>query len=554
MAASPIAPPVAPQIAGPALVTAEQMRALDAHTIERIGVAGDVLMESAGRALVELTLQFLGGSGGRVGVVCGPGNNGGDGWVAARHLHQLGVGVEVLEIGGERGRSADAERNRARALAVGVVEAGELASDAAVVIDALFGTGLARDVAGEFAEAIGAVARARAAGAQVLAADVPSGLCADTGRELGACVAADCTVAFGLAKPGLLLEPGRSRAGRVRVARIGIADEAPGVYASVFAVTPGSAARAVPARPSGGHKGTFGHVLVVAGSEGKTGAAALAARAAIRSGAGLVTVACPRSLNDVLEPLCLEAMTVPVAETPARSLAPDAEDGLLDLAHDRSVVALGPGVGTDEATRALVRSFLARCERPVVLDADGLNALDGKPDALAARPAPTILTPHPGEAARLLGSDAAAINADRLAAARTLAERSGAHVVLKGAPTVTALAPGVGERGPVLINTSGGPALGTGGTGDVLTGVLAAFVAQGVALEDAGALAAFVHGFAGDRLAERDGDAGLLASELADAIPATLAELVDRRELREAARDGASARSQRGLLVDVVAD
>jgi NAD(P)H-hydrate epimerase len=298
------------------------------------------------------------------------------------------------------------------------------------------------------------------------------------------------------------------------IARIGIADAAPGVAPDAELWSRAAAAERLPARPRDGHKGSFGHVLVIAGSEGKTGAAALAARAAVRGGAGLVTLACPASLNDILEQKVTEAMTAPVADTPARGFASAAEEALLALAAERDVVALGPGIGREDDTAKLVRALCARIERPLVLDADGLFPFAGAPGELRARRAPTVLTPHPGEAARLLGCMNAEIARDRLGAARRLATETGCIVVLKGAPSVTAR-PGA----PPLVNPTGGPVLASGGTGDVLTGLIAALLAQGVPAADAAGLGAFLHGLAGDRIAAARGASGLAAEELADALP-----------------------------------
>ncbi|MEZ4218624.1 MAG: NAD(P)H-hydrate dehydratase [Myxococcota bacterium] len=521
------------------LATASEMRALDAHTIEHLGVPGEILMESAGRAVADVALaewRALGRGDAEVLVACGRGHNGGDGFVVARHLHLLDVPVRAALLGGERAASGlrgDAAAAFARMRAVGVRCEGDRwrAPAAGVVVDALFGTGLSRALDGAAAAAVRRIARARAAGCRVVAVDLPSGLDADTGAALGACVEADVTVAIGLPKLGLALEPGRARAGRIFVARIGIADAAPGVGPLAFAPTRAAAGALLPPRPATGHKGSFGHVLVAAGSEGKTGAAALAARAAARAGAGLVTVACPAGLGDVMETLCLEAMTAPLADTARRGLAAAAEDALLALARERDVVALGPGIGREADTGDLVRAFAKRCERPLVLDADALFAFGDELERLRERGAPTVLTPHPGEAARLLGVRAADVNAGRVACARELARRSGAVAVLKGAPTVVAA-----PDGAIAVNPTGGPALASGGTGDVLTGAIAALVAQGADAFAAAVAAVFAHGLAGDRIGRRIGDAGLLAGDLADALPAALAAL------REAARDVASDR------------
>jgi NAD(P)H-hydrate epimerase len=496
-------------------------------------------MESAGRAVVEVVLDALRERPGEVVIVCGPGNNGGDGLVVARHLHGLGVAVRVGLLGGAAGEGlrGDAAANFARAQACGVQLDGPRwrAPLRGVVVDAIFGTGLTRKIGGAAAAAIRRIEKARSAGALVVAVDLPSGLDADTGQVLGVAVRADRTVTISLPKLGLALEPGRSHAGRVQVARIGIVDRTASLTPPAVQWTPLGAARALPQRPVSGHKGSFGHVLVVAGSEGKTGAAALAARAAARAGAGLVTVACPAGLNDVLETLCTEAMTAPVADTEGRAFAVAAEDRVLALAHERDVVALGPGLGSDSDTSLFARGFAKRCERPLVIDADGLNAFGAEPELLRARSAPTLLTPHPGEAARLLATPTAAINADRLAAARELAERSGCTVLLKGAGTIVA-APD--RRAVAFVNPTGGPSLASGGTGDVLCGLAAALIAQGLDPFRSAALAAWVHGAAADRIAGRRGDAGLLASELADELPPTLHALRRLCEDRDHERPG----------------
>jgi NAD(P)H-hydrate epimerase len=518
------------------LVGAASMRARDRHTIEALHVGDELLMESAGRAVAEVALAERARAGaGDVLVVCGGGNNGGDGLVAARHLAALGVPVRVALVADPRRLAGAAAANleRARLAGLAVATAPPRPAGAAVVVDALLGTGLARLVEGAPAAAIRRMRAARPR-ARVVAVDLPSGLDADTGQVHGTAVEADVTVTIGLPKLGLALEPGRSLAGRVLVARIGIADEAPDAPAEAGLWTAAAAAARLPARPRAGHKGSFGHVLVVAGGRGKTGAAALAAEGAARAGAGLVTIACPAGLNEILEVKCTEAMTAPMPDTAAGSFAGAALEPLLALADERDVVVLGPDLA-------------ARVARPLVLDADGLFAFTagaGGPGralaALAARRAATILTPHPGEAARLLGTSAAEVNGDRPAAARRIARASGAVVLLKGAATVVA-SPG----GRTTVNPTGGPVLGSGGTGDVLAGLVGGLLAPyGVragedGAHEAAALGAWIHGFAADRLAARRGSAGVLAGELARELP----------EAMEALRRTAGAAVPIGLVV-----
>ncbi len=497
------------------LVGADTMRALDRHTIETLGVPGELLMESAGRAVAEVVLREPGGRAGPVLVVCGAGNNGGDGLVAARHLALVGVPVRILLLGDPSRLRGDPAANLKRIRALGVeLETGPVrTAGARIVVDAVFGTGLARAVEGAAAQALKRINAARP-GARVVAVDLPSGLDADTGQPLGVAVQADVTVTLALPKLALALEPGRSLAGRVVVARIGIAERAPQVVPEAALWTPAAAGARLPARPRAGHKGSFGHVLVVAASRGKTGAAALASQAALRSGAGLVTLACPASLHGILEEKCTEAMTEPLPDTGEGALAEAARAPALRLGRERDAVALGPGVGRDPETGALVRALAEELRKPLVIDADGLFHFAGDPAALKSRRAATVLTPHPGEAARLLGGSAREVNADRIGAARRLAAATGAVVLLKGAATVVA-APD--DR--VIVNPTGGPVLASGGSGDVLTGIVAALLGQGVDPVEAAALAAFLHGHAADRLAARRGASGVLAGELARELP-----------------------------------
>jgi NAD(P)H-hydrate epimerase len=415
-----------------------------------------------------------------------------------------------------------------------------------VVVDALLGTGLTRDVEGAAADAIAWILAARERGARVVAVELPSGLDADTGQPHGPTVAADATVTCGLPKLGLVLEPGRELAGRVLIARIGIVDRAPDAAPEAFLVTRALAAAWLPLRPRSGHKGRFGHALVVAGSQGKAGAAALAARGALRVGAGLVTVACPAPESAALQAGLPEAMTAPLACNAAGGLAEHALGDVLALASERDVVAIGPGLGSAPETVALIRALVGRCERPLVIDADGLNALAAQPTLLKAREAASILTPHPGEAARFLGVTAADVNRDRVGAARSIVERSRSVVALKGAATVIA-----SPDARVAVNPTGGAALGTGGTGDVLCGVVAGLVAQGLGTFEAAVIGVYFHGLAGDRWQAVHGDAGLRASELADGIPGALRAVREGHGEQgddERSRAGRAGQHDRGAL------
>jgi NAD(P)H-hydrate epimerase len=388
-----------------------------------------------------------------------------------------------------------------------------------VVVDALLGTGLARPAAGHFAGAIAAIAAARAAGARVLAVDVPSGLSADTGRPLGPCVEADETVTFAFQKRGLVLHPGAALAGRVTVADIGLPPTAAaGVPVGAWLLEEAEARALVPPRPADAHKGLAGRLLVVAGSAGKSGAAHLALTGALRGGAGLVTLA---ARPDVL-PMALagrpEAMSVPLPGVPGRTLGRGDRRGLTRLAGQADALAIGPGIPRGPETGPLLLDLLTAAGKPAVLDADALNALAADPGALARVGAPLVLTPHPGEMARLCGLDTAAVQADRIGLAARKAAEWRAVVVLKGARTVVA-APG---EPPCLIAT-GNSGMATGGTGDVLAGLTGALLAGGLPAFDAARVAAYVHGLAGDLAAARVGQRGLLAGDLGEAIGAVWA-------------------------------
>jgi ADP-dependent NAD(P)H-hydrate dehydratase / NAD(P)H-hydrate epimerase len=499
------------------LVGAAEQRAIDRAAIEGLGIPGLALMERAGAAVAAAARALVGGAG-RVVAVCGAGNNGGDGYVAARLLRAAGLDARAVGIAPRAALRGDAlaSREAAERAGVPVVDGGPAAIEAGagdVLLDALLGTGLARAPEGAFAEAIARIAALRARGARVVAVDVPSGLSADSGRPFGPCVRADRTVTFAFQKRGLVLHPGPSFAGAVTVADIGIPREAAEQVPVACELVDEDAARAlVPPRDAEAHKGDAGRVLVVAGSPGKSGAAHLALTGALRGGAGLVTLA---AREEVL-PFALagrpEAMSVPL---PARGPLSDADlEPLLEAARGVDAVVVGPGIPRGPETAALLRAFLERARVPAALDADALNALAARPEELLrGLPAPAVLTPHPGEMARLCGTDIARVQADRIALAAEKARAWGCVVVLKGARTVVA-APG---RPPAVI-ASGNPGMATGGTGDVLAGLVGALLASRLDPFDAARAAAFAHGLAGDLAAARLGERGLLAGDLADAL------------------------------------
>jgi NAD(P)H-hydrate epimerase len=515
--------------------TGEEMRRLDERAVRELGIPGATLMEHAGRGAAELVLAWLAGGtraarGRRVALVCGKGGNGGDGFVAARWLSRRGVRCDVRLVAEPREVRGDAaaklaELRKAGVRVIAVTDPATLApalARADLVVDALLGTGARAAPTGLVAEAIAAV---NAAGRPVLALDIPSGLPADGGAPPGAVVRADATATFAGLKRGLVTPPGRELAGRVSVIDIGIpaAEVARGI--ATFVLEAADVARHFPRRDRAAHKGTYGHLLVVAGSIGKTGAAALAAGGALRAGAGLVTVATAASQQPIVAGLVLEAMTAPLPEGAPGTLGEAAWRPLAELAGARDAVAVGPGVGLDGEAQAVVRRLVAEARVPMVVDADALTALAADLGVLRKAAAPRCLTPHPGELARMLGTTVAAVQRDRTAAARDFAVAHRAYLALKGAVTVVAA-----PDGTVLLNPTGNPGMASGGTGDVLTGVAGAFLARGLAPGDALASAVYLHGLAGDVAAERMGEEALIARDVIEALPEAFRRVRERAD------------------------
>lgn len=509
-------------------VTGAQMRAIDRRATEEYAIPSLLLMENAALRVVDAAEAMLATSGGRrVQVVAGKGNNGGDGLAAARHLHQRGFKVHVTLVADPDAVEGDARLNLEICHRVGVplevappapIGFGTPPSD--LIIDALLGTGVRGAPTGPIAEAIDAINRCPA---PVLAVDLPSGLDADTGAVPGACVRARRTVTFALPKRGLLVYPGRGFAGEIEVADIGIPRpllEDPALDCEW--ITPALVRARLPARPPDAHKGTFGRVFLLAGSAGLTGAATLCSEAALRVGAGLVTLGIPRSLNVILEQKLTEAMTLPLPETETQAHTIAAWDAIAERIATSDAVALGPGIGRHPKTAELVLRVLRERRGPTVVDADGLNALASVEGAGRpwAAPEQVVLTPHPGEMARLLGTNPSAVESNRLATAAKAARDFGCVVVLKGAGTIVAA-----PDGRLFIDPAATPALATGGTGDVLTGVIAGLIAQGLSPLDAAVSGVHVHGRAGEHLARKVGDAGSLAGDLLGELPRVIREL-----------------------------
>ena len=491
--------------------TAAQVRALDERAIRDLGIPGPVLMENAGRLATDVLLD-LHGTAARQGVrvLCGRGNNGGDGWVMARHLALRGVPVRVAALPGPM--SADCALNRGICERMGLVVDDDWQpgddlgrGGAGLLVDALLGTGLASDLRGVVAAW---VTRANASGLPILAVDLPTGLHADRGAPLGVAIRATSTVTFGRLKAGLLLEPGPDYCGQVIVADIGLdaatflqAGLVPSLASDIGSCLgmpePADIAAWLPVRPPGAHKGSSGHLAVVAGSAERAGAGVLACNAAMRAGAGLVTLFLPRQAWDRLGALRPEVMVEDLeALDPARF----------------SALAVGPGVGGEPEVVERCRSLWRDAPVPAVFDADGLNALVG---AFQPAPFPRLITPHPGEAGRLLAISAAEVQVDRLGALSALA--AVAPTLLKGRHTLV-------SGSPPTVNPTGGASLATAGSGDVLTGLAGALLARGLPPSRAGCVAAFIHGYAAELCASEL----LVAGDLVEQIPRAL-QCVARR-------------------------
>lgn len=527
------------------IVTAAQMRALDEGTISQLGVAGGVLMESAGRAVVTVLSDLqrrdlLDLRRAEVIVVAGPGNNGGDGMVIARYLHSQGIRCELWVVADRSRVRGDALTHLLAAEKSGVIaqfcdrETGLLQkrlgalTKSDVIVDALLGTGVSRSVSGSLALAIAHVNTSQAV---KVAVDLPSGLDADRGIPSDAgpdpiIVRADYTVTFGYPKLGLCGSPGFVFAGEIFVADIGIPDFLCRNHKVMTHLVDARVMSPLTMRRSPlQHKGSHGHLLLLAGSTGKLGAAVLATEAALRTGVGLCTVAAPKdALDGSLGARCPEAMTLPYSAQEG-----GVDQQILAALAGKNALAVGPGLSPTQATHDLLIALLAHSEQPMVLDAEALNQLVGKLDVVrqrSRRGRATILTPHPGEAARLLGTTSAQIQADRVASVRRLAEQTDAVVLLKGARTLIADHPSATHAGsPLAMIPTGNAAMGSGGMGDVLTGMIGALLAASIPAFDAACLAAYWHGLAGDLAAKRRADSSIvLATEV-------MAELDEGRKL-----------------------
>jgi ADP-dependent NAD(P)H-hydrate dehydratase / NAD(P)H-hydrate epimerase len=519
------------------VLNAAQMREADRRTIEDIGIPSLVLMENAGRQVVAaMEAIHTDLSDHQIAVLCGRGNNGGDGFVAARTLVQRGVDVSVFLIGRVADVRGDARTNLEVLghLGITVIEIADSQAwelhlsevrDCTLIVDAIFGTGLNAPVSGLIESVITDV---NASGIPVVSIDLPSGLSADSCDPIGESIEAGTTVTLGAPKLPLVLPPAETRAGDIVIADIGIPSEVIDSLdgPQIDLLTRSSAREHLTPRTPDSHKGDYGHVLIVAGSRGKSGAAHLCGVGALRSGAGLVTVATSATCQDVVASMAPEYMTIGLREN-AEGLDPDGVDPLLDLARD--VVAIGPGLGQAPGTRAFVRALVDRATMPLVVDADGLNAFSGEPDRLTGREGrDIIITPHPGEMARLVGMSTDEVQASRLEIARNFATSHHLYVVLKGHRTLIAT-----PDGKVFINPTGNPGMSTGGTGDVLTGMISAWLAHLLDAEAACKLAVYLHGMAGDLAEADEGEVSMTAGDLAGRLGDAILELTARRRVVE---------------------
>jgi len=512
------------------LARAEQMRQIDRTAIDDIGIPGSVLMENAGRQTVCRLCRYFGEvKGKKIAVFAGPGNNGGDGFVVARHLQQLGAQVRVFPlVGTDRIKGDAAVHFRIISklhipvhFLLGPDDLQGLDPDSFdLIIDALFGTGLQRQIEGHYARVIERINRASC---PVVAVDMPSGLDSDTGAICGVAVKADLTVTFGVAKPGHFVFPGREMVGELEVVDIGIPSQVvaeAGLTCEVLDRE--SVAQFVVRRPANSHKGTYGHLLVVAGSTGKSGAAILSCQGALRAGAGLVSLCAARALNAIFASALHEAMTIPV--TGGDDGAPSSRDAELIFAamEGKQAAVAGPGLGTAAETAELVKRIYQQAEIPLLVDADALNILAADKGSLSrASKAARILTPHPGEMARLTGKSSLFIQQNRLEEARQFAGQHNVYLVLKGAGTIVAA-----PDGTLAVNASGNPGMAAGGMGDVLSGIIGGLLVQGLDPWAACCLGVYVHGLAADRLAEK-GPCGYLAGEVAESVPSVINELLN---------------------------
>ena len=510
------------------VATAEQMQELDRKAIEAYRIPGIVLMENAGRGATEVIsntfpdLQKM-----KIAIVAGKGNNGGDGFVIARYLLNRRISVKVYLLADPKGLRGDAETNfqifqRMKGEVISVPSSKDYQKVKKelekfdLLIDAIFGTGLDAEVRGYYREVIDHLNTLQK---PIVAIDIPSGLDANTGKPFGTAVRASLTITFGLPKIGHVISPGLDYVGKLKLVDIGLPKklvEEERIQTYLLENDEIRGWLSTPRRPDT-HKGDYGHLLVIAGSVGKTGAAAMACEAALRIGAGLVTLAIPKSLNAIMEVKLTEVMTEPLPETPKQTLSLRAFSSILRLCENKKAVIIGPGIGTFKETQSLILKLMKTLNLPIILDADGLTALATQPKTLPTTNRSLILTPHPGEMAKLIRSTPKDVQEDRISISRNFAQSHHVHLVLKGHRSLIAT-----PKGEVFINPTGNPGMASGGTGDVLTGMIGGLICQGFDILPSLQMAVYLHGLAGDEMAQELGEKSLIARDIIEKIPALL--------------------------------
>jgi NAD(P)H-hydrate epimerase len=517
----------------PRVVTAKEMAAVDKYTIESLDIPGRVLMENAGRAVFAVIRdRWASLTGKRFAALCGKGNNGGDGFVVARYLQEAGASCDIFLAGSAKDLRGDAQANHALLARLGgavrEIQSFETLPELGhvdLIVDALLGTGVQGPLQGLMGQI---VTRINESGRPVIAIDLPTGMDADTGEIAGPCVRAETTVTMGCRKQGLLFSPAREHAGTLVVAEIGFpvaafrqVEQNSDTKRATYLLAGPVLSTWVPRRPATAFKNRVGQILAIAGSTGFGGAARLTAVSTMRAGAGLVVLAAPESLLPSLEAATAEVIKLPLPEENG-AISAAAIDRLQTRLPWAEVIALGPGLGTSPGAGALVKHVLAQFLGTIVLDADGLNLLAGQQDLIRRAAGKIILTPHPGELSRLTGADKAAIAHNPVAVARQTAENLGQVLVLKGAPTVVA-----SPTGEVFINSTGNAGMATGGSGDVLTGLIAGLAGQGLDPLRAALLGVYLHGLAGDLARDRLGEWSLMAGDIIEHLPRALQQVAN---------------------------
>jgi NAD(P)H-hydrate epimerase len=503
------------------IATREIVREIDRLTIEKYGIPGLVLMENAGRAVADVLLDNFAYAD-KVAIFAGAGNNGGDGFVVARHLISEGLDVDTYLVSHPKKYKGDALTNYKALVKIGgnIVELKDTLRkyrQADVIVDALFGTGLEREIEGFYKKVIDFI---NSQGVPTLAVDLPSGIDANSGQPLGTAVLADITVTFVLPKLGISIYPGVEYAGEVYVADITTPDflEKDIPYELLCSE---SVVDIIEPRYEDSHKGTYGHLFILAGSPGKSGAAALAALGAQRSGTGLVTVGVPKSLNPIMEQKTTEAMTELLPETDLETFGLVSLDRAMEIAKEKkTAIAIGPGISTSQETREFLYEIIRGSELPMILDADALTLIADNPKVLNEAKAPIILTPHPGEMSRLAGISTEEVQADRIGVALDFSAKYNVYMVLKGARSIIST-----PAREMFINTTGNAGMASGGMGDVLTGIIGGFLAQRLDPVDACKLGVFAHGLAADLIARENGEAGMIATDVANALPKAISQI-----------------------------